>query len=266
MSSVPADAAAVDVPCPHCGERPIQQAAKNYRLTGLLLAYQIKSDVQIGCASCTRRKSWKSAAITAVTGWWSISCILMNPFAIAWNLGRGLLNRGPSEGLVEVLEESGVEVSYLEEPDEFAPDSHHADEALVRGLAKLGCAVMLADDSADRVEAELLREELDDLASDRDRGDVEELIEETARGDPTVEEVGDALGRLLTSEGREVALGLAVRVAAADGAVDEGEVELIGAVADELGLEVDAEAVEALIELHGPSGEADAEEPHVAAA
>lgn len=249
MPTVPPDAAAVDVPCPHCGERPIQQAAKNYRLTGLLLAYQIKSDVQVGCAPCTRRKSWKSAAITALTGWWSVTCAIMNPFAIAWNLGRGLYNRGPTSGLVEVLEEAGVEVAFLEDPDEFDVGAHGADEALVRGLATLGCAVMLADDDADREEAELIREEIDGLAPDFDREELEAVIAETARADPTVEEVGSALGQLLTDEGREAALGLAVRVAAADGAIEEDEVAIIDEVADELGLDVGPEAIEAMAEL-----------------
>lgn len=255
MGAVPGDAAAVDVPCPHCGERPIQQAAKNYRLAGFLLAFQIKSDVQIGCATCTRRKSWKSAAITAVTGWWSVTCALLNPFAIAWNLGRGLLNRGPSSGLVDVLEESGVEVSFLDDPADYDASGHRADEPLVRGLATLGCAVMLADDDADRAEATLIREELEGLSPEFGGEDLEALITETARSAPTAEDVGGALGRLLTDEGREAALGLATRVAAADGEVDEEEVALIGAVADELGIEVDEEAIEALIELGTTAGE-----------
>lgn len=260
MTSVPDDAVALDVPCPHCGERPIQQGAKNVRLAGFLLAYQIKRDTQIGCASCTRKKSWKSALITGLTGWWSIACLILNPFAILWNVGRGFVNRGPTRGLVETLEETGTTVEFLDDPDEFDPEAHLADEALLRGLAKLGCAVMLADGDADEDEAAVIREELAPLSPDAEEADVEELIEETARSDPTVEEVSEALDHLLTEDGRDVAVGLAARVAAADGEIDDEEVELIDAVADELGMEMDAEAIEAIVEMNAIMQEDEADD------
>lgn len=250
MSTVPDDAAALDVPCPHCGERPIEQAAKNVRLTGLLLLFSIKRDTQIGCAECTKQKSWKSAAITAVTGWWSVFSAILNPFAILWNLIRGPINRGPSAGLVEHVEETGIDVEFLSDPDEFDPAAHVQDEALVRGLVSLGCAVMLADGEADRAEAESVKEELAEITESFDEAELESLIDETARDAPTVHEIGDALNALLTEDGKDVAVGLAARVAAADGDVDDEEVELITEVGDELGMDLDEEEIESIVTVN----------------
>lgn len=250
MSSVPSDAAAIDAPCPHCGERPIEQAAKAFGLAGFLLAYRIKRRTHIGCGTCTRRKCWGSAAKTAVTGWWSITCIILNPFAILWNVGRGLLNRGPSASLVEVLEESGVEVSFLSDPDAFEPGSHVDDALLVQGLVTLGCAVMLADEDADEAEAAVIRDELAGLAADRPPEELEAMIEETAAERPQVEDVADALGNTLSLEGRDVALGFATRVAAADGRIDDREVTMIEDLAEALGLEISREEIRALTEMN----------------
>lgn len=250
MTDVPSDAAAIDAPCPHCGNRPIEQAAKAFGLTGFLLAYRIKRRTHIGCGTCTRRKCWGSAAKTAVTGWWSITCIILNPFAILWNVGRGLINRGPSASLVAVLEESGVDVSFLSDPDDFEPGSHVDDALLVQGFVELGCAVMLADEDADEAEAALIREELGELATDRSAEELEAMIEETAAEEPDVADVADALGDLLTLEGRDMALGFATRVAAADGRIDDREIDMIEALAEALSLEISREEVRALTEMN----------------
>lgn len=250
MSTVPSDAAAVDVPCPHCGERPIEQAAKAYGVAGFLIAYRLSRRTHVGCGRCTRRKCWGSAAKTAVTGWWSITCIIINPFLIVWNLGRGLLNRGPSSGLVALLQESGVEVRFLDDPAAFDPRGHVGEEVLVHGLVQLGCAVMLADEDADRAEAAVIRDELAGFATALSSDDVEAMIEETVQAEPAVDDVAASLGDLLSREGRDAALGLATRVAAADGEVDDQEVALIQAVADELGMAVDEAEINALIELN----------------
>lgn len=257
MSDVPSDAAAVDVPCPHCGERPIEQAAKAYGVAGFLIAYRLSRRTHVGCGTCTRRKCWGSAAKTAVTGWWSITCIIINPFLIVWNLLRGLVNRGPTAGLVSLLEESGVSVSYLADPAEFEPGGHVDDELLVNGLAQLGCAVMLADEDAGEAEAALIRDELAGLAPDRSTAELETLIEETVQTRPEVEDVADALGNLLSLEGRDAALGLATRVAAADGDIDDREVSMIEELAAALGMDVSAEEVAALAEMNLAMAEAE---------
>lgn len=250
MSSVPLDAEAIDVPCPHCGERPIEQAAKAYGVTGFLIAYRLKRRTHVGCGRCTRRKCWGSAAKTAVTGWWSISCIIINPFLIVWDLLRGLVNRGPTEGLVSLLEESGVAVSFLPDAAAYDPDTHVDDELLVNGLVKLGCAVMLADEDAGDAEAAVIRDELAGLAPERSAAELEELIEETAQTNPQPEDVADALGNVLTLEGQNAAVGLATRVAAADGDIDEREVSMIEDLAGALGMDVSAEEVAVLAEMN----------------
>lgn len=116
---VPDGAVAVDMPCPHCVERPIEETATARKATGFLVAYRIRTEQYVGCHSCVRRKMWAAAGKTAITGWFSIACILMNPVFILWNLGRGLINRGPTLPLAGVLEETGIEFEYLHDGNAF---------------------------------------------------------------------------------------------------------------------------------------------------
>lgn len=127
---VPDGAVAVDIPCSHCVERPIEETATARKATGFLLAYRIRTEQYVGCHTCVRRKMWASAGKTAITGWFSITCILLNPVFILWNLGRGLVNRGPTLPLAGVLDDSGVEFEYIYDTSAFDPGAFHQDEVV----------------------------------------------------------------------------------------------------------------------------------------
>lgn len=127
---VPDGAVAVDIRCPHCGERPVEETATSRKATGFLIAYRIRTEQHVGCHACVRRKLWAAAGKTAVTGWFSIACILMNPAFILWNLGRGLVNRGPTLPLAATLDESGVDFEYIQEKTASDSASVQRDELL----------------------------------------------------------------------------------------------------------------------------------------
>lgn len=85
---------------------------------------------------------------------------------------------------------------------------------------------------------------------DRDQDDIETLIEETATDAPPAEDVAEGLAGLLTEEGRDLAIDLALDVAAADDEIDAAEVGLISDIADGLGMEMDEEGIEMLLEVN----------------
>lgn len=235
--SIPDGVVAVDVPCPHCGERPVEESAAAYRATGLLLAYRIHTERVVGCHACVRRECWSAAKVTAVTGWWSVSCLLVNPFLIAQNVVRGLYDRGPSRSLLGTLEDAGIEYEFLEDRSEFDPDDHGAASMVAEGLVRLGAAVMMADGDADREEARRIRDAVLELTDAYAASEVQSMIEDAARERPDVDAVVEGLAGTLTLEGRQAALDLAVDVATADGTVTDEEEDTVAEIAE--GLEVD---------------------------
>lgn len=234
-TDVPADAAAVDVPCPECGERPIEEAATGVGLVGMLVFYRWRSRTVMGCHECNRSRLWRLAGKNTLLGWWSLTA-LVNPFAILWNLGRGAVNRGPTAKLARRLAEAGVDFDYLADPAEFDPSGQADNELLLRGLLRLGVATMLADGDADRREAAAIRDSALELFPGQSEGRIEDRIEEYATGTTNAAKVASGLEDTLTAEGRSLALRYAAEVAVADGDVDDTEARLLATIADELDL------------------------------
>jgi len=245
VTDVPDDAVAVDVPCPECGDRPIQEASTGVGLVGMLLAYRWSSRTVVGCHQCNRSRLWGLAGKNLLLGWWSIVSVFANPFTILWNLGRGSINRGPSTKLARTLAESGVDFQYLADASEFDASEYAEHELLKRGLLRLGVAVMLADGRADPTEAAAIRDNALELFPDATAGDLEARVQEYASGTTNAATVADGLSETLTSDGRKLALRFAAQVAVADGDVDDAEAELLSTVAD--ALDLDDGAVQAAI-------------------
>lgn len=272
MSDVPSEAAAVDVPCPFCGERPVEQAAKAARVSGFLIAYSIKRKTVIGCATCTRKELLKAAAGTMLTGWWSITSAILNPFVLLYDLLRAPYNRGPTDGLVEAIEAEGIEVTFLEHRDEFDPAGKVSPEVLLdefetaesggattggaadveeqvllEGLIQLAGAVMLADGRPSTAQAERLRDDLRELFPDRDPAELERLIQAHIESDPDVTTVTGELAGSLTEDGEDLVLDVAIDVALADGEIRDADVGTIAEICDGLGMDMDEDTVEMLV-------------------
>lgn len=236
---VPAGAVAVDVTCPHCGERPIETVAKGYRVTGLVLFMQRKTLRFVGCQHCIRRKLLGATMKNLVLGWWGIKSFVFNCFAIPWNLSRGFIARGPNEHLVEALEESGIPYEFIDDLAEFDPAAHHDDELYLDGMLRLAAATMMADGDADPEEVETVLEVTGEMFPDHDGGEVRDRLEGFVGTAADVGEVAAGLGTMLTDEGKQLALAFVLEVAAADDEVDDGEVEVFGEVAAGLGFSED---------------------------
>lgn len=280
MTDVPSGAEAIDVPCPFCGERPIEQAAKAVRVSGFLLAYSIKRKTVIGCATCTRNELLKAAAGTTVTGWWSITSAILNPFVILYDVVRAPYNRGPTSGLVETIEEEGIEVTFLENRDDFDPTSGVStdvlldefeaggssgsgssgggstdgrsdveNQVLLEGIIQLAGAVMLAGGQPSRAQAELLRDVLREMFPERDREELETLIQQHLKAGPDVTAVTDELAGFLTEDGEDLVLEITMDVALADGEVRDADVATVTEICDGLGMGMDESSVGMLMEV-----------------
>jgi uncharacterized tellurite resistance protein B-like protein len=245
VTDVPSDAVAVDVPCPECGDRPIEEASTGVGLVGMLLAYRWSSRTVVGCHQCNRSRLWGLGGKNLLLGWWSIASVFANPFTIVWNFGRGAVNRGPSTKLARTLAESGVDFRYLSDAGEFDASEYAEHELLKRGLLRLGVAVMLADGRADPTEAAAIRDNALALFPDANGNDLEARVQEYASGTTNAAKVASGLSETLTSDGRKLALRFAAQVAVADGDVDDSEAELLSTVAD--ALDLDDGAVQAAI-------------------
>jgi uncharacterized tellurite resistance protein B-like protein len=245
VPDVPGDAAAVDVPCPECGDRPVEEASTGVGLVGMLLAYRWSSRTVVGCHQCNRSRLWGLAGKNVLLGWWSIASVFANPFTILWNLGRGAINRGPSTKLARTLAESGVDFQYVADASEFDASEYAEHELLKRSLLRLGAAVMLADGRADPTEAAAIRDNALELFPDANANDLEGRVQEYASGTTNAAKVAGGLSETLTTDGRKLALRFAAQVAVADGDVDDSEAELLSTVAD--ALDLDDGAVQAAI-------------------
>ncbi|WP_435359102.1 TerB family tellurite resistance protein [Haloarchaeobius sp. DFWS5] len=241
-AKVPADAVAVDVACPQCGERPIEERATGVGLLGMLLAYRWRTESMVGCHKCNRRRLFGMAGKNVVLGWWSVITLFVNPFTITYNVGRGLYNAGPSNKLARALDTSGVDYEWLTDRDAFDPVAHGENELTLRGLLRLGTAVMLADGSLSHAEANTMRDAALQLFPDQSADRIEERIKQYAGEVTNADKVAAGLADMLTAEGRSLALVFAAQVATADGEVTDDERVLLGRIAE--GLELDSEAVE----------------------
>jgi len=244
-ASVPDDAVAVDIACQHCGERPIEELAEGYRVTGFLLAYRITTVQLLGCHTCNRRKLWGIAGKNLLTGWWSISAIVLTPFATLHALGRSLYDRGPTSALAESLNDTGIDYNFLSTADAFDSSRQGAEELHLRALIRLGCATMLTDGEATAAEATAIRDATAQLYPDYPTDEIEDRIRESAESVTNAVQVARGLGDLLTPAGKEQALQFAAVVATADDEVDPEEIELLDRVADAMEM-TDADVERAL--------------------
>lgn len=230
-AEVPPDAVGVDLPCPHCGRRPIASAATGYRLTGMVFAYRAEKTRILGCQPCIRRTLLGGAGRNLLVGWWTTIAFFLNPLAIAWNVGRAFVDRGPNEHLVDALRESGVRYEFLAD-DEWDPDADH--RVLAAGdVVELVAATAAAGESTDvEAVAHLVAERFPDA----DRSEIRDRLAERPGAAVDVAEASAALGTVLTDERKERLAALLVDVARADGGLDVGELHVLSEVADGLDL------------------------------
>ncbi|MFB6073643.1 MAG: hypothetical protein ABEJ89_01370 [Haloarculaceae archaeon] len=232
------DAQAVDIACPHCGERPIEEIARAVTITGLLLFFRVRNYRFVGCHRCVRSRLWGRAGRTLVYGWWSIAGIVGTPFVVLYDFVRGLWNRGPNANLQEALDEAGITYRFLGDRSAFDPSTHTRMELYLRGMIRLAVAVMLADGTVEAAEKDAIRSAATTLFPDYPRERVDDLIQRNLGTRARVEPVAEGLGEMLSPEGKQLAVAFVAQVAAA-GHSSAADVELAGTIATAMGLDED---------------------------
>lgn len=235
---VPADAAAIDITCQHCGKRPIQEMAKGHRISGFVLFYRQKTYQLLGCHKCIRSKLWRMSVKNLFLGWWGIRAALLNAGFTIKNIVRGAINRGPNENLVESLEDVGVTYDFLADPDDFNPARHSPMELHIRSFVRLGTAIMNADGQALPEERQAIKDAISAMDPAYPEDKLEELIDRASRSQADIERVAEGIGELLGSEGRELVIGFVSSIADAGTTGDE-DIEYVAAIARALNLDED---------------------------
>lgn len=236
---VPSDAVAVDVPCQHCGERPIEEYAEGYQVSGLFIFVTVQTVRVMGCHDCVSSRLRATTKQTAMTGWWSLTAVVCNVWAIVWNLLRSSYNEGPNDNLAKALADAGLPREYLTDRSAFDDGQYRDEELLVDALVQVGTSVMHADGQATRQEAETVVETVCELCPTFDRSEVESHLADATDDVRDVATVMDGVSGLLTPHGREAVLALAAQVAATDGDLAPGEREQFRTLADELDVDID---------------------------
>ena len=75
-------------PCPVCKKGPIETVVTAPYVRGFLLAYQIGSKKFVGCVGCARGELLKEVGLSLLVGWFSPTCIVLNPIFVIYNLVR----------------------------------------------------------------------------------------------------------------------------------------------------------------------------------
>lgn len=248
-ADVPPEAAAIDITCPHCGKRPIEEMANGHRVTGLLAVYRRSTYRVVACHKCLRRKLWWMAAKNLVVGWWGIKAALWNVVLTSKNIARGAINRGPNANLVESLEEVGVIYDYLDDPAAFEPRRHAQLELHIRSFVRLGAAIMLADGEADPEERQAIHDAITRLIPGYPEDKLAALIDRACQSPVDISRVAEGTGELLGPEGKQQAVEFVTSVAEAGDTTDE-DLQMVALIFRDL--KVDEEHVEAALDDDSP--------------
>lgn len=69
--------------CPNCGEKKTNLSGHEYTtIISMLILCKQKTHKKILCSNCASNKKFHSYILTALTGWWSRSGILLTPYTL----------------------------------------------------------------------------------------------------------------------------------------------------------------------------------------
>lgn len=231
------DGEAVDILCPHCGEKPIEGASKVRRVTGFLLGSRRTVQEVYGCRACLQAEHRSAFVKNLLLGWWSISAFVFNACFYLWqSLYRWLAPPRGNSALFEGLEERGLSYEVLGSREAFDPAGKSPGELFAQPIAKLGALVALSDGDLADEEVDRIHQGLASLFPDYRRSSIVEVAEELKADPLGLETLCSSLEDHLSPEGKKLALAIGVDVASADGQIEDGEVDTLWDSAQQLGL------------------------------
>jgi hypothetical protein len=76
--------------CHLCQRELMTNHFRYYGLEGYIVGRKEKTYEALLCRDCARKLFWKVQSDTFIRGWWSLSCLIGNPYAMLLNLVRYL--------------------------------------------------------------------------------------------------------------------------------------------------------------------------------
>lgn len=218
----------LSIPCPHCGERPVEAVRTARALEGELFAARPVERSWVGCDACTRALVLDEARRAAVRGWCALPWgALFTPGLVLGNL-RVAQSPPDAEALARFLARQGIDIDgVVADASGRAPGDH----ALVHSVLAELHAMIWADGECDPVEVDVGVE-----VASRVLGDLlprDEITRALAKRECAARSTPEALG----PEDQLLLLKAACAVAVADGFVGPEELVGLRRLAERLGID-----------------------------
>ena len=201
--------------CPRCQAAEADTVTSAPYIRGFVLAYTFGTKRFVGCNSCVKKQLAGEVGLSLVAGWFSITSLLVNPMCILWNSMRLPFIKSDPAKVDALLTELGISTQNVD---------------LAKVAASLAAAMVAADGKVETEEVDTAIE----VGSQLVEGFTPELFIETLENVhqlPSPGILASLLADLLDEPGKVAVLRYLLAIAAADGHIDESEIEILPATA-----------------------------------
>jgi tellurite resistance protein/uncharacterized membrane protein YhdT len=212
-----------DYSCPYCRQRSIETVATAHYVRGFVLAYQIGWKKFPACVGCARAQLLKEAGLSALIGWFSITCIFLNPLFIGFLILKTPFVGKNTEAIDKLFQESGI------------PRPGQGVDVL-KTLYGLAAKMIAADGKIDQREVTVAAEQGQRLTQDFVYGGLQEAVD-NHKSLPETRTYAEILGQALSNDHKIFVLRYLYMIAMADGELERREERLLREMKDLMGVE-----------------------------
>ena len=213
--------------CPVCKNAELDTVTSAPYIRGMLLAYTFGTKRFVGCQSCVRKQLAGEVGVSMLAGWFSITALVVNPMCILWNGLRIPFVKADPRKVGDLLSELGIDTG---------TPAGVGQVDLTRVAASLAVAMVAADGKVEEDEVVVAvgigKQLFDDFSLELFRD-----ILVNAKNLPSATQLAAVLRDYLTDDGKIAVQKYLIAIAAADGTIDQAEVQLVQSVSYAFGLE-----------------------------
>jgi uncharacterized tellurite resistance protein B-like protein len=187
---------------------------------GFVLAYSVGTKKFVGCNPCVKKQLAVEVGWSLLTGWFSVTSLLVNPVCILWNTLRLPFVKANPDRVEELMRELGIGVDSVD---------------LARVAASLAATMVAADGKIEAQEVETAISIGSQLIEGFSAPLFQEVMDSVKRLPPTGQLAG-LLAPILEEPGKVAVLKYLLAIAAADGSIDDTEIAELQAAAAALGI------------------------------
>lgn len=208
------------VTCPRCRSSDIDTVTTAPYIRGFVLAYNYGTKRFVGCNPCVKKQLAGEVGLSLLTGWFSVTSLLVNPMCILWNTARLPFVKANPEQVEQLMRELGI-------------DTHHVD--LARIAASLAATMVAADGKVEPQEVQAAVQIGTQLFQEFDAKLFNEVLENVKRL-PSTTELAAMLTGVLDEPGRAALIEFLHAIASSDGNIDAAEIKELQEAANALGV------------------------------